>query len=148
MCCIRLVPIPYRFAIVSLSTKEAKLTVKDYYRAKSNFGYTEAAAKISDISQNELLSLGSISQALGYGPKLRSIDTYLSPRGYRVLTSTHRLSNQIIENLVQRFGSLQAVMRAPKDDLVEVEGVGEVLAERVRVSLSLLRNQLIVDERR
>ena len=131
-----------------LPVKEAKLTVKDYYRAKSNFGYTEAAAKISDISQNELLSLGSISQALGYGPKLRSIDTYLSPRGYRVLTSTHRLSNQIIENLVQRFGSLQAVMRAPKDDLVEVEGVGEVLAERVRVSLSLLRNQLIVDERR
>ena len=95
-----------------------------------------------------MLSLGSISQALGYGPKLRSIDTYLSPRGYRVLNSTHRLPPQIIDNLVARFGSLQQVIRAPKDELVDVEGVGEVLAERVRVSLSLLRNQLIVDERR
>jgi len=131
-----------------LPVREAQLTVKDYYREKSNFSYTHAAEKISDISQKELLSLGSISQALGYGPKLRSIDTYLSPRGYRVLTSTHRLSNQIIENLVQRFGTLQQVIRAPKDELVDVDGVGEVLAERVRVSLSLLRNQLIVDDRR
>mgnify|MGYP003646804882 CR=1 FL=1 len=131
-----------------LPVTEAQLTVKDYYREKANFGYDQAAEKISDISQKELLSLGSISQALGYGPKLRSIDTYLSPRGYRVLNSTHRLPPQIIDNLVKRFGSLQQVIRAPKDELVDVDGVGEVLAERVRVSLSLLRNQLIVDERR
>ena len=131
-----------------LPVKEAQLVVKDYFRERPGFGEVEATERISDISQKELLSLGSISQALGYGPKLRSIDTYLSPRGYRVLTSTHRLSDQIIDNLVQRFESLQQVMRAPKDELVDVDGVGEVLAERVRVSLSLLRNQLIVDERR
>lgn len=126
----------------------AELVIKDYYRERANVTPDTVREKISEISQQELLNLGSISQALGYGPKLRSIDTYLSPRGFRVLTSTHRLSNQIIDNLVNRFGTLQQVIRAPKDDLVEVEGVGEVLAERVRVSLSLLRNQLIVDERR
>jgi DNA integrity scanning protein DisA with diadenylate cyclase activity len=49
---------------------------------------------------------------------------------------------------VERFGNLQQIIRAPKDDLVEVDGVGEVLAERIRVSLNLLRNQMIVDERR
>lgn len=131
-----------------LPVREAELVIKDYFREKANVTDITVREKISELSQQELLNLGSISQALGYGPKLRNIDTYLSPRGYRVLTSTHRLSNQIIENLVQRFGSLQLVIRAPKDDLVEVDGVGEVLAERVRVSLSLLRNQLIVDERR
>ena len=131
-----------------LPVKEAQLVIKDYYREKQNLTYKSVREKITEISQQELLNLGSISQALGYGPTLRSVDTYLSPRGYRVLTSTHRLSNQIIDNLVERFGSLQQVIRAPKDDLVEVDGVGEVLAERVRVSLSLLRNQLIVDERR
>jgi len=131
-----------------LPVNEAKITVRDYYRERPGFGYIQAEQKIADISQKELLSLGSISQALGYGPKLRSIDTYLSPRGYRVLTSTHRLSTQIIDNLVERFGSLQQVIRAPKDELVHVDGIGEVLAERIRVSLSLLRNQLIVDERR
>ena len=97
-----------------------------------------------EIAQ-DLLNLGSISHA-----RLRAasaVDTYLSARVPRA-TNTHRLSNQIIDSLVQRFGTLQQVLRAPKDDLVEVDGVGEVLAERIRVSLSLLRNQLIIDERR
>ncbi|MBI2422874.1 MAG: DNA integrity scanning protein DisA [Candidatus Hydrogenedentes bacterium] len=131
-----------------LPVQEAKLVVKDYARDKPGASGKTALDKVSVIPQQDLLHLGNISQALGYGPNLRSIDTYLSPRGYRVLTATHRLQPQIIENLVMRFGSLQAVMRAPKDDLVEVDGVGEVLAERVRVSLNLLRNQLVVDERR
>ena len=64
-----------------------------------------------------------------------------------MLTTTHRLTPQIIESLVQRFGSLQQVIRAPKEELVAVEGVGEVLAERIRVSLNLLRNQLALDRR-
>jgi len=130
-----------------LALQEARLVVKDYYIRKDNVTSEQVEQRIRDISQQDLLSLGTISQALGYGSKLRSIDTYLSPRGYRVLTSTHRLSNQIIDHLVERFGSLQAILMAPKDDLVEVEGIGEVLAERIRVSLNLLRNQLALDNR-
>ncbi len=129
-----------------LPVEEAKLVVKDYYREKNN-SYESVQEKISNISQQDLLSLGSISQALGYGPNLRSIDTYLSPRGHRVLTATHRIPPPIIEALVERFGTLQQIVRAPKDELVSVEGVGEVLAERVRVSLNLLRNQLALDDR-
>ncbi len=131
-----------------MPVQEAELVVKDYYRAKSHFTYETARSRISDISQQDLLDLGSISQAMGYGSNPRAIDNYLSPRGYRVLTATHRLPTQIIENLVERFESLQQIIRAPKDELVAVEGVGEILAERVRVSLNLLRNQLALDERR
>jgi diadenylate cyclase len=131
-----------------LPIEEAVLVVKDYFREKSGVSYKSVQARISEITQQDLLTLGSISQALGFGPNLRSIDTYLTPRGYRVLKTTHRIPSQIIENLVIRFGSLQKIIRAPKDDLVDVDGVGEVLAERVRVSLNLLRNQLALDERR
>ncbi|MCL4691239.1 MAG: DNA integrity scanning protein DisA, partial [Candidatus Hydrogenedentes bacterium] len=101
-----------------------------------------------ELTQTELLNLGSISQALGFGPNLKSIDTYLSPRGYRILTQTHRLTPQIIDNLVVKFGSLQAIMRAPKEELCEVDGIGEVLAERVRLSLNSLRSQLALDRSR
>lgn len=76
---------------------------------------------------------------------MRNVDTYLNARGYRILTQTHRLSPQLIENLVTRFGSLQAIVRAQKDELCEVDGVGEVLAERIRTSLNLLRSQLALD---
>jgi diadenylate cyclase len=121
--------------------EQCQLVVKDYYSAKSNASIDTVMDRIRQISQEDLLNLESISQALGFGSNIRNVDTYLAPRGYRVLAATHRLPNTIIENLVQRFGTLQMIVRAPKDDLVEVDGIGEVLAERVRVSLELLRNQ-------
>jgi diadenylate cyclase len=129
-----------------LPLEEAMLVIKDYYRDKAG-AYEHIRAKVSEVSDQDLLNLSNISQPLGYGPNLRSVDTYLSPRGYRLLTLTHRLTPQIIDNLVARFGSLQQIIRAPKDELVAVEGVGEVLAERVRVSLNLLRSQLALDRR-
>lgn len=131
-----------------MPVEEAKLVVRDYYRAKQGLTYEEVHARITEITQQELLVLSSVSQALGYGPNPRAIDTYLSPRGYRVLTATHRLPAQVVESLVERFGTLQQIIRAPKDELCTVEGVGEVLAERVRVSLNLLRQQLALDDRR
>ena len=130
-----------------LPVEEARLVIRDYYREKPGVTYEQVIEKIREISQQDLLNLGSISQALGYGPNLGSVDAYLSSRGYRILTTTHRLPTQIVENLVERFGSLKQIIRAPRDDLDMVEGVGEVLAERVRVSLDLLRNQLALDRR-
>ncbi len=139
----RLIELQLRELVYPL--QEAGLVLKDYYKPRAGFDFDDAKRRIAELSQQELLNLGSISQALGYGPNLRSIDTYLSPRGYRILTQTHRLTSQIVENLVMRFGSLQQIMRAPKEELCEVDGVGEVLAERVRMSLNTLREQLALD---
>lgn len=127
--------------------EEAELVLKDYYRDKGA-SLDQVRARVAELSQQDLLDLGDISQAMGYGPNLRSIDTYLPSRGYRLLTQTHRLPTQIIENLVERFGSFQQIMRATKEELVEVDGVGEVLADRIRTSLNTLRNQLALDRAR
>lgn len=127
---------------------DAELVIKDYFRAKEGVNYADVKARVDGVSQQDLLNLSNISQALGYGANLKSIDTYLTSRGYRLLKETRRLTPQIIEALVQKFGSLQAIMRAPKEALCEVEGVGEVLAERVRLSLNSLRNQLALDRGR
>lgn len=141
----RLIEIQLKELVSSL--EEAEFVVKDYHRDKSKNGLKNVNAKLADISEDELLNLSSISQALGHGQNLRSIDTYLSPRGYRVLTKTNRLTPQLIENLIERFSNLQQIIRAPKEELVAVDGVGEVYAERVRASLNLLRNQLALDRR-
>ncbi len=130
-----------------LPMKDVELLIWDFYREKGRHPVESIPERLSELSQEELLKLGSISQLLGYSSNLRSIDTYLSSRGYRILTQTHRLAPQIIDNLVGRFGTLQQIIRAPKEDLVEVEGVGEVLAERIRVGLNLLQNQLALERR-
>jgi diadenylate cyclase len=130
---------------LTMPVEEAELVIKDYYRAKAGVTFEHVRKKVTELSRQDLPHLNNISQALGYSPNIRSVDTYLSPRGYRVLTLTHRLSPQVIENLVKRFGTLQAIVRAPKDELVEVDGVGEVMSERLRNSLNLLRNQPDLD---
>ncbi len=127
---------------------DAELVIKDYYRAREGVPFEVIKERISEISQQEILILSNISQAMGYGGNLKNIDTYLSPRGFRLLKETRRLTPQIIENLVARFGSLQQIMRSSKEELVEVEGVGEVLAERIKLSLNSLRNQLAFDRGR
>lgn len=127
--------------------EQAKLVARDFYRAKGKLTYEQIIEKLAQLTEEELSSLGNISQLLGFSSNLRTVDTYLSPRGHRILTQTHRLSPQIIEHLVERFGSLQQIMRAPKEDLVEVDGIGEVMAERIRVGLNLLQNQLALERR-
>ncbi|MFP6583438.1 MAG: DNA integrity scanning diadenylate cyclase DisA [Candidatus Hydrogenedentota bacterium] len=126
---------------------DAELIILDYYRAKSKLNPNQIQNRLGELDSSDLATMGNISQLLGYSQNLRSVDTYLSSRGYRVLTQTNRLTKQIIENLVERFGTLQQIMRAPKEDLVEVDGVGEVLAERIRVGLNLLQNQLALERR-
>ena len=142
----RLIELQLRELMIPID--DARLVAKDYYRAKTGTTHESVEKRLGELDQTDLLKLGNISQALGYGSNLKTVDMYLSPRGYRMLTATRRLTPQIIENLVQRFGSLQQIMRAPKDDLVGVEAVGEVLAERTRASLNSLRNQLALDRAR
>lgn len=141
----RLVELQLQEVMVSVST--AELVVRDFYKDSAKSNYTQVVERLAALEESELLKLGNISQILGYGPNPRTVDTYLSSRGYRILAQTHRLVPQIIDNLVTRFGTLQQILRAPKEDLVRVDGVGEVLAERIRSGLHLLQNQLALERR-
>ncbi|MBW7863357.1 MAG: DNA integrity scanning protein DisA [Candidatus Hydrogenedentes bacterium] len=124
---------------------EAKLVIKDYARERSADAVLE---RVHNLSDEDLLSFGMISQALGHGAGTRGFDQVLMPRGYRVLSMMSRFSDTIAKNLVERFGTLSALMRASKDQLVEVDGVGEVMAERLRTGLEWLRTQLNMDTRK
>jgi diadenylate cyclase len=128
--------------------EESRLVVRDYFQDPRGGNFEAALAELDSLPQSDLLDLGHISSALGYGSNLKSIDTYLTPRGYRILTQTRRLTPQIIENLVLKFGTLQNIMHAPKEEVVEIDGIGEILAERIRLSLNSLRNQLALDRSR
>lgn len=142
----RLIQLQLRELMIPLP--EAELVIKDYYRERPGLDYNTIVKEIHKLDQNELIDLGNISQVLGYSANLRSVDTYLSPRGYRILTMTHRLPSTLIENLVAKFGGLKQILHASKEELMDVEGIGDVLAERIKGSLNLLRSQMGLDYRR
>ena len=67
---------------------------------------------------------------------LNDMETPLQPRGFRLLAGIPSIPNAISERLVERFGSLQALMAASLEDLRAVDGVGEARARTVREQLT------------
>ena len=66
------------------------------------------------------------------------LESNLQPRGYRLLAKVPRLPEGVIDHVVDRFGSLQKIMRATLHDLEDVQGVGEVRARAIKDGLSKL----------
>ena len=127
------------------SIAEGLMVIRDYFRDKEIRSEKEVLTRLGKFSSKELLNLGNISNALGYGLNISAVDDYLVPRGYRILTKTHRLPRPVIENLVNTFNNLRAIMQAPHEKLIAVEGMGDVRAAKLKEGLKLLRNQLIFD---
>ena len=127
------------------SINEGLMVIRDYFRDKEIRNEKEVLKRLNKFSTMEILNLGNISNALGYGLNISAVDDYLAPRGYRILTKTHRLPRPVIENLVNTFNNLRAIIQAPHDRLIAVEGMGDVRAEKLKEGLKLLRNQLIFD---
>ena len=74
-----------------------------------------------------------------------ALDAAVAPRGYRVLARIPRLPEQVAQNIVNRFGSLQKIMRATIDDLDDVDGVGATRAKAIKDGLSRIAEASILD---
>ena len=69
----------------------------------------------------------------------------IEPRGYRLLHHLPRLSDTIIERIVDRFVNLQQIMRASIAELEKVEGVGQTRAHSVKDGLARLAEASIFE---
>ncbi|MBL4938461.1 DNA integrity scanning protein DisA [Clostridium sp. YIM B02515] len=117
--------------------------IRDY--CQSNLDYNEIYIQIQNISSEELLNLDVISKMLGYtGVPL--VDTFISPRGYRMLNKIPRIPSGVIENLIKRFKELKGVMEASYEQLDKVEGIGEARAKAIKNGLRRLREQIMIDK--
>ena len=82
---------------------------------------------------------------MGFSVSGDSLDSAVSPRGYRLLSRIPRLPGAIVERLIDHFGSLQALLAADFDDLMAVDGVGESRARAVREGMSRLAESSILE---
>jgi diadenylate cyclase len=105
----------------------------------------EILESLTDWSSDEILTLNTISKALGYSGSVNALDESVSPRGYRILRKIPRLPMPVIENLVDNFEDLQSIIRASVDELDDVDGIGEVRAQAIKDGLRRLRDQVLLD---
>ncbi len=129
--------------------EEGILLIKDYLVDGEDGEETQDAEELllelTNWSSDEMLSLNTISKALGHGGSLNSLDLSVAPRGYRILKKIPRLPMPVIENLVDHFDILQGILNASPDELDEVEGIGEVRALAIKEGLRRLRDQVLLD---
>ncbi|BDR76811.1 DNA integrity scanning diadenylate cyclase DisA [Clostridium tetani] len=119
------------------------LLIRDY--CETYMDYTEVYDEIQSMSSEELINLDQISKILGYtGVPL--VDTFISPRGYRMLHRIPRIPSNVIENVVKNFKELKAAMEASYEQLDKVEGIGEARAKAIKNGLRRLKEQANIDK--
>jgi diadenylate cyclase len=130
------------------------LVVQDYLCSTSSDGDSgrgehldQAAAleAMARLSFEDLLDVQKLGTAIGLLPREEALDASVDSRGYRLLHRLPRLPPTLLDRLVDRFSSLQRIMRASIGDLEQVDGVGEARARSVKEGLARLAEASILD---
>jgi diadenylate cyclase len=119
--------------------------IKDYFRETSDWHLDEALSALSELTTDDLLDLKSVASALHLPTTTAELDNNLTARGYRLLAKVPRLPESVIESIVERFATLQKIMRASIDDLDDVKDVGSTRARAIKEGLSRLAETSILD---
>ena len=95
-----------------------------------------ALARLAALTDADLLLPGPVARALGLPDEPEDLDEHVTARGHRMLAHIPRLRPVQISALVERFGSVQALLAAEQSDFADVEGVGALWARHVRQRLT------------
>ena len=99
---------------------------------------------LETLSPTDLVDIAAVARALGLGAS-EHLDAAVTPRGYRLLAKVPRLPGTVVDRLVEHFGTLQKLLSASIDDLLAVDGGGELRARSVREGLSRLAESSILE---
>jgi len=124
---------------------DRRLVMLDYFTPETEWHLENAMAALNNMSTEELLDSTAVGSTLQLPGTVVDLDASVQPRGYRLLSRIPRLSEDIIHRIVQRFGTLQKIMRATVDDLDEATGVGQARARAIKEGLSRLAESSILD---
>lgn len=124
---------------------ERRLVILDYFHEDAGWHLEEAMGGLSELDTEDLLDLTAVADVLHLPEGATDLDASLQPRGYRLLTRIPRLPETVIDQIVERFGTLPKIMRATLDDLEDVDGVGEHRARTIKDGLAKLTSSSILD---
>ena len=124
---------------------DRRLVFRDYFHEEAAWHLEEALNSLADLGTENLLDLKAVAGMLHLPDVTVDLDTSLSPRGYRLLAKVPRLPESVIDAIVERFGTLQKVLRASVADLDDVKGVDEGRARAVKEGLARLAEASILD---
>jgi diadenylate cyclase len=124
---------------------DRRLVMFDYFSSEGDWKIDQAMDALAAMGTEELLDAAAVAATLQLPGESADLDAGVQPRGYRLLARIPRLPESVVERIVDRFGSLQKIMRATIDDLDDVTGVGATRARAIKDGLSRLAESSILD---
>jgi diadenylate cyclase len=125
--------------------REKRNVIRDYRVEQRGKSVEAVELSLARLSDEELLQLTNVAQALGYSGAHDELDRPLSSRGYRVLERIPRLPASVVEKLVKNFKNVQNIMQASEKMLDEVEGVGKARAQAIKEGLRRIAESSLVE---
>ncbi len=101
--------------------------------------------QLANLTSAELRNPNRVASILRLPGTFHNAETGIKTRGSPLLHHLPRLSDTIIERIVDRFVNLQQIMRASLSDLEKVEGVGQTRATSVKDGLARLAEASIFE---
>ena len=127
------------------------LVIRDYCGRKPGPGMdlrsmvNLVADQLARLASDELRDASRVAEILGLPGSFHDTESGVEPRGYRLLYRLPRVTEAIIERIVERFVNLQQIMRASLAELEQVEGVGQARAHLVKDGLARLAEASIFE---
>ena len=126
--------------------EEILLVLQDYYcPVATNMSEEEVLEAMAADSVKRPLDNTDISKMLGFGSNAACLDKEVVPRGYRMVAKTVRMPSHVVKSVVESFGSLPEIRQKDLDELMEVDGIGEIRARAIQDGFEKLREELIFD---
>lgn len=122
-----------------------QLVIKDF-RKDSERPASAIASKLEALPTEDLVSTEKIMSELGYEIGEEVLDTRLPARGYMALREIPRIPMAVIERLVDEFGTLENIMSAEREELMDIKGIAEVRAKSIQSGLNRLQRGLSLME--
>ncbi len=125
--------------------KEELLIIKDYIVSSRKRTPEKILNEVINLEYEDLMNSQIIAKLLGYEIFDNYEEVGVYTKGYRILYKIPRMPNNIVENLIKKFKSLQHIISADIPELDDVDGIGEVRARTIKQSLKRMQEQFVFD---
>ncbi len=91
---------------------------------------------LSELDDDALFNEEIMAKTLHLASAGTDLSASLSPKGLGLLTRVPRLSEPVMDQLVERFGTLDVLLDASAEEIAELEGMSERRASELHLAIS------------
>ncbi|MEZ5340816.1 MAG: DNA integrity scanning diadenylate cyclase DisA [Acidimicrobiales bacterium] len=124
---------------------DRRLLVRDYFHEDATFHIEEAMEALSSLDDEALFDEQRLAKALHLVEFEANLDDHLGSRGYRLLSKLPRLSQQVVDSIVDQFGNLQQILKATHAELEAVPRVQASQVQAIKTGIARLAESSILE---